>query len=219
MRSTDSGETLPRRWPSRSATWRSARPGFRPLRRCGLGTDGSPRAPTGPRQAWNGRRFWPSWGWTRAGAAYVRPPVAPPRRWLSDHAAWVGTAITSPDSDHRRQLTLRSARRDGEELPTSFDAFQRLGPPVLQGDVGAHDQVAHGPGGQDLTGPRCFHHPRRDVHRDTADITVAQLDLADVQPRPKLERKAAKLISERRRTPDPTAGTVEGWPGSHRRLS
>jgi hypothetical protein len=51
------------------------------------------------------------------------------------------------------------------------------------------------------------------VDRDTADITVAQLDLPDVQPRPKLERKAAKLISERGRTADPTAGTaLLRWP-------
>jgi hypothetical protein len=68
---------------------------------------------------------------------------------------------------------------------------------VSQGDVGAHDQVANGPGGQDVPGLGGRHHPRRDVDGDPADVAVAELNLAGVQPRPELDADASQLISER----------------------
>jgi hypothetical protein len=60
-----------------------------------------------------------------------------------------------------------------EQLPGTLDAPQPLRAAVVQDDVGAHDQVPHGPGGEDLPGPGRGHHPRRDVHRDAADIAIA----------------------------------------------
>jgi hypothetical protein len=48
------------------------------------------------------------------------------------------------------------------------------------------------------------------VHGDAADIPVAQLDLAGVQPHPKLDADAAQLVSEGGRAADPAAGPVEG---------
>jgi hypothetical protein len=48
------------------------------------------------------------------------------------------------------------------------------------------------------TGQR--HHSGRDVHGDAADVAVALLDFAGVQPHPDLEADAAQLVSERGRT-------------------
>ena len=81
---------------------------------------------------------------------------------------------------------------------------------VLQGDVGAHDQVADGPGGQDVAGLGGRQHPSRDVDRDAADVAVSKLDLAGVQPGSDLDADAAQLVSERGRAADAPSGAVEG---------
>jgi hypothetical protein len=88
--------------------------------------------------------------------------------------------------------------------------FKGCTPQSFKGDVGAHDQIPYGPGGEDLprTGQR--HHSGRDVDRDTADVAVALLNFAGVQPHPELEADAAQLVSERGRTTDPAAWAVEG---------
>jgi hypothetical protein len=48
------------------------------------------------------------------------------------------------------------------------------------------------------------------VHGDAADITVSELDLAGVQPRPDLEADPTQLVSERGRAEDPPSRAVEG---------
>jgi hypothetical protein len=48
------------------------------------------------------------------------------------------------------------------------------------------------------------------MHGDAADVAVALLDFAGVQPHPDLEADAAQLVSEGSRAADPRAGTVKG---------
>jgi len=48
------------------------------------------------------------------------------------------------------------------------------------------------------------------LHRDAPDTTVAQLDLADVQPGPDLEVDPGQLVPERGRAADRPAGSVKG---------
>src|SRR5215216_7759996 len=81
---------------------------------------------------------------------------------------------------------------------------------VHHGDVGADDQVANGPGGQDVPRLGGCHHPGRDVYGDAADVAAAQLDLAGVQPRSDLDADASQLISEGGRAADRPSGSVEG---------
>jgi hypothetical protein len=120
---------------------------------------------------------------------------------MPDHATWSNpTAATVTATRDRRRHRAASDRRRPQPLHS----------PVLQYDVRAHDQVPHGPGGQDL--PRAWPRPspRRDVHRDPTHVAVAQLDLAGVQPLPELKSDAAHFVSQRGRTADAPAGTVEG---------
>src|SRR5512132_1737407 len=103
-----------------------------------------------------------------------------------------------------------SALDHREQLPGSLDALQRMDAAVLQGDIGSNDQVAHGPGGENLPRPRGGHHPSRDVDGDPTDAVAAQLDLAGVQARPELQADAGQLVPEGDRTADRAAGPVEG---------
>jgi hypothetical protein len=48
------------------------------------------------------------------------------------------------------------------------------------------------------------------LHRDAPDTTVAQLDLADVQPRPNRQADAGQLVPERGRAADRPARPIEG---------
>jgi hypothetical protein len=98
----------------------------------------------------------------------------------------------------------------GKEPPGPFDTFQRLAAPVFQDGVGPDDQVPHRPRGQDLIGPGRPHHPGCDVHGDAADIAVAQLDLAGVEPGPNPEPDAAQFVSEGGCAADSPTGAVEG---------
>jgi hypothetical protein len=56
-----------------------------------------------------------------------------------------------------------------------------------------------------------------DVHGDAADVAVAQLDLAGVQPRPELDADARQLSCEGRRAADRPAGGVHDVGEQHRR--
>src|SRR5512132_3378777 len=103
-----------------------------------------------------------------------------------------------------------SALDHREQLPGSLDALQRMDAAVLQGDIGSNDQVAHGPGGENLPRPRSGHHPGGDVDRDPTDVIAAQLDLASVQARPDVQADAGQLVAEGGRAADPPAGPVEG---------
>jgi hypothetical protein len=81
---------------------------------------------------------------------------------------------------------------------------------VQQGDVGAHDEVADGSGGQDVPGSGGHRHPGRNVDGDAADVAVAEFHLAGVQPGPDLDADAAQLVPEGGRTADRSAGPVKG---------
>jgi len=48
------------------------------------------------------------------------------------------------------------------------------------------------------------------LHRDAPDTTVAQLDLADVQPGPNRQADAGQLVAEGGRAADRPAGSVKG---------
>jgi hypothetical protein len=80
-------------------------------------------------------------------------------------------------------------------VPGAFHSFQLLGPEVVQRDVEADDQIAHRPRRKNLPGSSRGHHTRRDVHRDSTDIAVAQFDLAGVEPCPDLQADAVRLRS------------------------
>ena len=45
-------------------------------------------------------------------------------------------------------------------------------------------------------------HPRSNVHTDAADVAVAQLDSAGVQPRPTLDPQPTQLLGKRGRAAD-----------------
>jgi hypothetical protein len=55
-----------------------------------------------------------------------------------------------------------------------------MGAAIVERDVGANDQITHGPGREDLTGCCGRHHPGSDVDTNATDIAVAQLDLTGV---------------------------------------
>jgi hypothetical protein len=74
----------------------------------------------------------------------------------------------------------------------------------------ADDQIPHGPGGQDLPGPGRGHDPRRDVHGDSPDVAVAELDLAGVQSGADLQADPLELLAERGHAAERPAGAVEG---------
>src|SRR6266542_38486 len=69
----------------------------------------------------------------------------------------------------------------GVELPFAGYAFQRVRATIVEGDLGAGDQILHRAGAEHLAGRRERAHACRDVHRDAADLALAQLDLAGVQ--------------------------------------
>jgi hypothetical protein len=99
---------------------------------------------------------------------------------------------------------------DREQLPVALDTLELPGSAVVQDDVGADDQVAHGPGGEDLVGLGGRHDPGGDVHGHPAHIAVAQLDLADVHPGADLHLDAAQLIAKGDRAVDRSSWAVEG---------
>jgi hypothetical protein len=84
-------------------------------------------------------------------------------------------------------------------------------PTIFYPDVRTDDQVPHGPRGQNFIGPSGRHHPRRDVHRDSTDLTIAQLDLAGMQAQPDLDSEAAQFVAEGSRTADCAPRAVEGY--------
>jgi len=99
---------------------------------------------------------------------------------------------------------------DREQLPVAFDALQGPGAAIVQDEVGADDQVAHGPGDKDLIGLGGRHDPGGDVQGHPTNIAVAQLHLADVQPGADLHRDAAELIPKGNRAVDSPPWAVEG---------
>src|SRR5919198_2089481 len=99
---------------------------------------------------------------------------------------------------------------DREQLPVALDALQRPGSAIVQDEVGANNQVAHGPGDKDLVGLRDRHDPGGDVHGHPTNITVAQLNLTDVQPSTDLNLDAAKPIAKGGRALDRSSRPVEG---------
>lgn len=103
-----------------------------------------------------------------------------------------------------------SGSRDGKQLPWLVNPLQGMGSSVLYRDVSAGNQVPDRSRDEDLAGPGRGHHSGGKVHRDPADVVVALLDLAGMQPGPDLEADAAQLVPERGCTADPPAGAVEG---------
>jgi len=80
---------------------------------------------------------------------------------------------------------------------------------VGEGAVGAGDQVANGPGDEHLAGGGLGHDPGGDVDGDPAEVAVAQLDLAGVEPGPDGHVDVADLVAEGDRAGDRPAGAVE----------
>jgi hypothetical protein len=148
---------------------------------------------------------------SRSGAVQPAPDALRQARWHRQLAvAYEGLGRLSDWARPRSLEVARSGPYHPEQLPGTLDAPQPLRAAVVQDDIGAHDQVPHGLGGEDLTGPGRCHHPRRDVHGDAADVTVTQLDLAGMQPHPNLDADAAQLVPEGGRAADPAARPVEG---------
>jgi hypothetical protein len=105
---------------------------------------------------------------------------------------------------------IRLGLRCHEQLPAALHALQAVCATVHQGDVGAHDELADGSGGQDVPRSGGRRHPGGDVDGDAADVAVAAFHLAGVQPGPDLDADAAQLVPEGGCTADRSAGPVEG---------
>jgi hypothetical protein len=93
-----------------------------------------------------------------------------------------------------------------EQLPVALDALQRPRSAIVQDNLGANDQVTHGPGDKDFVGLGGRHHPGGDMHGHPAHIAVASLDLTDMQPGANLHVDAVQLVSK-------VDGAVDSRPG------
>src|SRR5205807_6060372 len=73
------------------------------------------------------------------------------------------------------------------QAPRTWHAPQLVLASVLELDLRADDQVLDGVRDQELARTRRAEDPRRDVHRDTADVVAHHLDLAGMQAGSKVE--------------------------------
>lgn len=87
-----------------------------------------------------------------------------------------------------------------------------MGASVLEGELGAKDQVTDGPRGENLTRARLAHHPGRDMNPDPRHVVAAELDLPGVQPsptarpprfRPRIRSAGRSTAPPRTRSPHP----------------
>src|SRR5262245_11849883 len=78
-------------------------------------------------------------------------------------------AVSSTNS---RRPSLRERSDDGVERPRTWYALQFVFAPGLEGDAGADEQRRKCARREDLPRLCKRHHPRGDVHRDAADVSV-----------------------------------------------
>src|SRR6266542_1977821 len=97
----------------------------------------------------------------------------------------------------------------GVELPFAGYAFQRVRATIVEGDLGAGDQILHRAGAEHLAGRRERAHACRDVHRDAADLALAQLDLAGVQSGADVDALTPQLVANAEGAADAPGWSVE----------
>jgi hypothetical protein len=80
---------------------------------------------------------------------------------------------------------------------------------ILEGERRAHDKVFHGGGSEDLARSRQSRDSSADRHGDSREAMVVRLDLAGVQPCPKLHPLPSHRPTDRPSTPHGASGPVE----------
>src|SRR5262249_9530235 len=98
----------------------------------------------------------------------------------------------------------------GEEGAGCGQRRERVPSPVLEREPTAHDETTDRFRHEDVVGFREAVHSRGDVDSESADVRVAQLDLAGVDPRTNRHAELAQLFSQRNAAPECALGAVEG---------
>src|SRR5262249_53017890 len=98
---------------------------------------------------------------------------------------------------------------DGVEVPFLRHSPERVRPSILEAEAGSRDEVDDRSRDEHLTGPRLIHDPRAQIHRETADITVEQLQLSSVEAAPDLEIQCPDGLGYRACTVDGACRPVE----------
>src|SRR5262245_50001472 len=96
------------------------------------------------------------------------------------------------------------------ELPGIFDALQLMKSSIFKAKGGTRDEVAHSPRNEHFTRACKCADSGRDVHRDTAEIAAAELNLAGVQPCSHGESECFGRVVEVKRAADAAGRPVEG---------
>ena len=98
----------------------------------------------------------------------------------------------------------------GEQVPISRDALQLMHASILETDPRAGDEILDSSRDEHLAAVRVPRHAGADVDGDAADLSVHQLALPCVEPRPNLDSEVADCPVDCRCAADAARRPVEG---------
>src|SRR3954468_1793612 len=122
-------------------------------------------------------------------------------------------ATCAPARRLRSCKTAVRARRSEqrEQRPAPRHVAQLVRAPVLEAEARSDDRPVDRPRREHLARLGESRDPRRDVHRDAADVVADDLALAGVQPRPRRQPERLQPLDDRLRAADrPRRRPVEG---------
>src|SRR5215207_7306771 len=154
------------------------------------------------------------------------PNPAPRITWRTAASATAGTVSKTP------RAVRRAVRRMGPRTPEGVQGSGRtVGLPalahcvqaplagyatqlaltaVLEADSRPDHEILHRAGHEHLVRRGAVHHPRGDVHGETAEVAVHHLELPRVQPGPHLQPQRSHRLSHRGGAADCARRAVEG---------